>query len=272
VRYCPITFQGGLPALGTLIDSILLLLKKDMETLDEVQPWGITQYTIIPGSHISFHTKRAKIDFITNPHFGRMLFIDGILQCAQADEHIYHEAIVESSNAFAAASANPVAEAEAEAVRVLIAGGAEGAVVRELLKYPNVQSITMVDWDEELVNHMRTESFAKGSFESPLLTIKHTDIIEFLTYTDEIFHTMILDLLDPQSNDEVKWLSAVTHLAFTHLAYGGTLVLNAGGNYERVFELKELVSKGNTYEIYEKEIFVPSFQEMWYLITVRRRI
>jgi spermidine synthase len=243
---------------------MLLLLKKDMETLDEAQRWGITQYTIIPNSRITFQTQRAKIDIITNPHFGRMLFIDGVLQCAQSDEHIYHEVIVSFANPTAAAA------------RVLIVGGAEGAVARELLKYHNVKSITMVDWDKELVNHMRNkenkEPFAQGAFESPLLTLIHVDAIDFLTFTDEIFNSIILDLLDPQDTSDVKWLSAVTHIAFNRLAYGGTLVLNAGGDYDRVLELKELVSKGNRYECKHTGIFIPSFQEMWYLITVRRNI
>ena len=255
-----------------------------METLDEVQPWGITKYTIIRGSHITFQTRRAKIDLITNPHFGRMLFIDGVLQCAQSDEHIYHEAIVSFANPTAAAA------------RVLIGGGAEGAVAREVLKFPNIKSITMVDWDKELVNHMRNkenkEPFAQGAFEDPIVKLIHVDILEFLAFTDEIFNTIILDLLDPQDKNEVKWLSAITHMAFGKLSYGGTIVLNAGGDYDRVLELKELVSKGqcpsreqgsqgqcpsreqgsqgNTYQCEHREIFVPSFQEMWYLITIRR--
>ena len=265
-----------------------------METLDECQPWGITKYTIMPGSHITFQTDRAKIDLITNPHFGRMLFIDGVLQCAQTDEHIYHEAIVACafSFSFSFSFTGTGTKGLEGSANVLIAGGAEGAVAREVLKFPNVKSITMVDWDKELIQHMRhkenDEPFSQGAFENPLLTLIHVDILEFLAFTDEIFNIIILDLLDPQDSSEVKWLSAVTHMAFSKLAYGGTLVLNAGGDYERVLELKELVSKGqspsreqgsqgqssqgNTYECQHTEIFIPSFQEIWYLITMRRHI
>jgi spermidine synthase len=252
LRYWPITFQGGL---SLLIGSMLFY--DSMDTLDEKQPWGITKYLINPGSHVILHTEKAKIDLITNPHFGRMLFIDNILQCAEVDEHIYHQALVSLANPHR---------------KVLILGGAEGATAREVFRFPDVETVDMVDWDEALVNHMKTESFSKGAFQNPNLTIFYTDAMEFLTTCKRVYHSIIVDLLDPQDSHENQWLSAICHLAFTHLAFGGTLSVNAGGDYKRACELIELVSKGGLYEYRMVDRFVPSFQESWYLIRFRRRV
>lgn len=252
LRYWPMTFQGGLSLLRGSI-----LFYDSMETLDERQPWGITKYSVNPGSHVILQTEKAKIDLITNPHFGRMLFIDNVLQCAETDEHIYHQAIVSLANPYR---------------KVLILGGAEGATAREVFRFPDVETVDMVDWDQSLVAHMKTESFSKGAFQNPNLTIFYTDAMEFLTTCQRVYHSIIVDLLDPQDSNENQWLSAICHLAFTHLAYGGTLSVNAGGDYNRACELIELVSKGGLYEYRMIDRFVPSFQESWYLIRFRRRV
>ena len=252
VRYWPITNHLGLRLLrGSM------LFYASMESLDEKQPWGITKYSVNPGSHVILHTEKAKIDLITNPHFGRMLFIDNILQCAETDEHIYHQALVSLANPHR---------------KVLILGGAEGATAREVFRFPDVETVDMVDWDEALVAHMKTESFSKGAFQNPNLTIFYTEALEFLSTCQRVYHSIIVDLLDPQDSHEAKWLSAICHLAFTHLAYGGTLSVNAGGDYKRACELVELVSKDGMYEYRMVDRFVPSFQEQWYLIRFRRRV
>lgn len=261
LRYWPMTFQGGLSLLrGSMLfyDSMDSFQSVDsFQSFDERQPWGITKYLINPGSHVILHTEKAKIDLITNPHFGRMLFIDNVLQCADTDEHIYHQALVSLANPHR---------------KVLILGGAEGATAREVLRFPDVETVDMVDWDEALVAHMKTESFSKGAFENPNLTIFYTDAMEFLTTTQKVYHSIVVDLLDPKDSNETQWLSAICHLAFTHLAYGGTLSVNAGGDYKRACELIGLVSKDGMYEYRMIDRFVPSFQESWYLIRFRRRI
>ena len=225
---------------------------EEMECLQEIQPWGSTRYEIIEGSHISFHTDKAKIDLITNPHFGRMLFIDGVLQSASADEAIYHEAIVGA------------AFIDRKPMRVLIAGGAEGAAAREVLKVDSVSQVIMVDWDEALVNHMRGEMFAGGAFEDTRLIVRHHDIVEYLDSCPELFDSVIIDLLDPCTDAEINWLGLVFEKAYNVLSCGGQLVMNAGGNYEKVGKFTE--KRGG--EVIK--VFVPSFQEVWHLIRVSK--
>jgi len=223
-----------------------------METFEEIQSWGVTHYTIEKGSHISVKTDKAEIDIFTNPYFGRMLFIDGVLQSSEKDEKLYHQTLVEYCK--------PTG-------RVLIAGGAEGATAREVLTRP-VLKVDMVDWDKELVNLMRREVFCEGVFDNPSLEIVHEDIMKYLTSSCNFYDSIIIDLLDPHTEDEIKWLSAVCVLATTRLTSGGTLVLNAGGNYDIMVRLVHVLEEKCLCRTEYKTIFIPSFQELWYLIKI----
>lgn len=218
----------------------------------EVQPWGETLYTVLNGSHCSFNTDRAAIDLITNPYYGRMLFIDGVLQSAETDEHIYHSEL---------ASLIP------QKGRILIAGGAEGALAKYVLSYA-VDEVVMVDWDEKLVNHMKSEVFAGYAFEDPRLTVIHMDILDYLNKA-EPFDAILLDLLDPNTNEEVEWLSKVCKLSLTKTK---RVAVNAGGDIERKNCLIDLVDIFDpALDITCKTVFIPSFQQEWYLMAIHKR-
>jgi spermidine synthase len=217
--------------------------------MKEIQPWGETSYTVLNGSHCSFNTDRAAIDLITNPYYGRMLFIDGVLQSAETDEHIYH---------------SELAALVPQQGRILIAGGAEGALAKELLSYA-VDEVVMVDWDEKLVNHMKGEVFSGYAFDDPRLTVIHRDILDYLAGS-ETFDAILLDLLDPKTDEEVKWLSKVITLCLTKTK---RLALNAGGDIGRKNLLIDLLDPN--LHITSKKIFVPSFQQEWYLMAIHKR-
>ena len=125
----------------------------------------------------------------------------------------------------------------------------------------------MVDWDKELVDLMRNEVFCQEAFENPSLEIVHEDIMKYLSGSSELYDSIIIDLLDP-SEEEIEWLSAACVLAATRLQIGGTLVLNAGGNYEIMLRLMELIGDSSLCKREYTEMFVPSFQEIWYLIRI----
>ena len=209
----------------------------------EVQPWGVTEYSM--SAHKSFKTRRATIDLITNPYYGRMLFIDGVLQSASSDEKIYHGELIKNI---------------AAAKTVLIAGGAEGALAKQVLS-GSVSKVVMVDWDEELVDVMRSEPFAGGAFEDPRLEIIHEDIVEYIKDA-EVFDYILLDLLDP--DDDVDWLIKVCELC---LKKTNSLCMNAGGNWETVRTIIHHLEKDGRY-IIKRKINVPSFQQDWYLIEI----
>lgn len=234
-----------------------------MNTFTEKQPWGTTSYTFLPGSHTHFTTSKATIDLITNPHFGRMLFIDNVLQSSTADEKLYHIPLVKAAMGFRPQE------------RVLIAGGAEGATIREIQNLDSscnlgVKEIIMVDWDKELVEHMRTsEPWSQGSFDDPRLTLLHDNIENYFMNLDIPFDTIILDLLDPYTEEDISWLKKQIFTASHSLLPNGRLTVNCGSKPQIVENIKKFVQQNIVcQQVKVDSIFVPSFMEVWFLLTI----
>jgi spermidine synthase len=221
-----------------------------MDIYEELQPWGKTIYTVEPNSYTTFDTAIQKVELITNPHFGRILFLDGVLQSATADEHIYHEALV-------GAGMRPHSSS------VLIAGGAEGAVTREVLKWSSVTHVQMIDWDAELVSHLhQTEKMNEHIWDDSRFHYSGKDIVRFCEETTVTFDTVFLDLLDIESQKDEEVTAHILRWVKYILKEEATLVMNIGRSKETA--KKFAGAKGEIIEI-----LVPSFQEPWYLVKLK---
>src|SRR5919112_1185450 len=75
---------------------------------------------------------------VTRNRAGFQLFLNGNLQFSSADEYRYHEALVHPALALASEGGRAVR-------RVLVLGGGDGLALREILKYPNVEAVVLVD-------------------------------------------------------------------------------------------------------------------------------
>jgi len=208
----------------------------------EEQPWGFTCYESTETT--SFRTKYQRVEFITNPYFGRMLFLDGILQSSTVDEHIYHKALVSAGM-------------NASVKRVLIAGGAEGAVAREVFQWP-VEEVVMVDWDSELVEHCcEVEKFNVGSFLDRRLSYIGENIMDYCSRDDSLFDTIFIDLLDIDTEDDLRIMMAIVEKCKKRCKRGGTIVMNVGRDLATAQGFGEPI-----------QVVVPSFQEPWYLAVI----
>ncbi len=130
---------------------------------------------------------------VTNGRTGHKLFLNGNLQFAERDEYRYHEALV-----------HPAMSAFGAPRRVAVLGGGDGMAVREALKYPSVESVTLVELDPNM-----TGLFAKdpamsklngGALSSPKLRIVNTDAFKWLQSEQaepEMFDVIIVDFPDP---------------------------------------------------------------------------
>ena len=133
-------------------------------------------------------TKYQQVEIIDTVPFGRCLILDGKIQSAEADEFIYHESLVHPSLLY-----HPNPE------RVLIAGGGEGATLRETLKHNTIKSVTMVDLDEEVVAICK-EYLPKhhaGAFDDSRVQLHHADIMRFLESDVNYYDVIIMDVPDP---------------------------------------------------------------------------
>ncbi len=141
------------------------------------------------------------------------LYLNSNLQFSSVDEYRYHEALV-----------HPVLSSLSNPKRVLIIGGGDGLAVREVLKYPSVESITMVDLDPAMTrlfssNEMLMELNQK-SLLSPKLTIHNRDAFLWLKELQAgnekpRFDAIIIDVPDP-SNFSVGKLYSVTFFKLLH--------------------------------------------------------
>lgn len=129
---------------------------------------------------------------ITRSRASFQLYIDGNLQFSSVDEYRYHEALV-----------HPALSLRPGAKKVLVLGGGDGLAVRELLRYPAIDKITLVDLDPEMTAMARTHplvrSLNEGAFDSPKVEVVNDDAYVWLNEKRGPFDAVIIDFPDPNN-------------------------------------------------------------------------
>lgn len=129
---------------------------------------------------------------VTNNAAGFQLFLNGNLQFSSADEYRYHEALV-----------HPAMGSAKQPRNILILGGGDGLALREILKYPSVQHVTLVDLDPRMTG--LSERFAPlaalnhNSFRDPRVRVVNEDAMIWIDRERSTFDVAIVDFPDPSS-------------------------------------------------------------------------
>src|SRR5207237_6339914 len=133
---------------------------------------------------------------ITRNRAGFQLFLNGNLQFSSADEYRYHEALVHPALALAGDGGRAVR-------RVLVLGGGDGLALREILKYPSVESVTLVDLDPVMTELSRRfpplARLNRDSFEDPRVRVVNQDAMIWLETDAPPFDAAIVDFPDPNT-------------------------------------------------------------------------
>ncbi|HUF56113.1 MAG TPA: polyamine aminopropyltransferase [Thermohalobaculum sp.] len=139
-------------------------------------------------------TGHQRLRIFRNRRFGRVLTLDGVVQTTEADEFIYHEMM-----------AHVPILAHGAARRVLIVGGGDGGMAREVLRHRTVEHVTMVEIDAGVVELCREHlpTLSAGAFDDPRLDLVIADAAEFVAATDRRFDVVISDSTDPVGPGEV---------------------------------------------------------------------
>ncbi len=170
--------------------------------------------------YYSGRSEFQQIAVLRSPVFGKMLVLDGDTQSAQADERIYHEALV-----------HPALAGADERREVLILGGGEGATLREVLRSPDVARCTMVDIDGLVVELAKKylPEWSDGSFDDPRARVVVGDALEFMRANAERYGVILSDLTEPLADSPSNPLfnDDVFRLIKSRLADGGIYVLQA---------------------------------------------
>lgn len=136
------------------------------------------------------------------------LFLNGNLQFSSNDEYRYHEALVHLG---LSKIKNPK--------KILILGGGDGLAVREILKYPTIEKIILIDLDPEMTqlfkNHALLTSLNQNALNSPKVQVRNQDAFLWLKDNQEIFDFIVIDFPDP-SNYSLGKLYTTT---FYHYLY-----------------------------------------------------
>ncbi|HWS27724.1 MAG TPA: polyamine aminopropyltransferase [Xanthomonadales bacterium] len=149
------------------------------------------------------------------------LFLNNNLQFSSRDEYRYHEALV-----------HPGLSTLPGARRVLVLGGGDGLAAREILKYPQVESVTVVDLDPAMTQLFSTavplRKLNADALLSPKVSVVNEDALQWLEENDDSFDFVVVDFPDPSNFAIGKLYSAAFYrLLEKHLAAGALAVIQS---------------------------------------------
>ena len=149
------------------------------------------------------------------------LHLNNNLQFSSRDEYRYHEALV-----------HPGLSTLPGARRVLVLGGGDGLAVREILKYPQIESVTLVDLDPAMTQLFSTapplRALNGDALASPKVKVVNADALQWLENSDELFDFVVIDFPDPSNFAIGKLYSAAFYrLLEKHLTAGALAVIQS---------------------------------------------
>jgi spermidine synthase len=164
-----------------------------------------------------------------NQQFGTVMALDGIVQTTERDEFIYHEMLT-----------HVPLFAHGDAKRVLIIGGGDGGILREVLRHPEVDHVTQVEIDQSVIDMCKTylPNHSNGAFDDPRANIVIADGIEYVCTTNEKFDVIISDCTDPVGPGEVLFSSRFYEGCKRCLNDGGVFVAQNGVVFMQVGEVQ----------------------------------
>lgn len=191
------------------------------------------------------------------------LFLSSHLQFSSRDEYRYHEALV-----------HPGLAALPGARRVLVLGGGDGLAVREILKYPTVESVYLVDLDPEMTHIFSTHPLMAqlngGSLTNPKVKVTNADAFVWLDeHPGELYDFVVIDFPDPTNYSLGKlYTTAFYRLLKKHVSAGGLVVVQstsplfARQSYWCIVHTMDAAG----FRTYPYHTYVPSFGEWGYVM------
>jgi spermidine synthase len=190
------------------------------------------------------------------------LFLNSHLQFSSRDEYRYHEALIHPG-----LSAIPVPR------RVLVLGGGDGLAVREILKYPQIESITLVDLDPEMTRLFSTNpmltALNQRSFLSPKVRIINADAFPWVDSNTDSFDFIVIDFPDPTNYSLGKLYTTAFYKAVArHLSEQGLMVVQSTSPMfarDSYWCIEETIKQAGLLT-YPYHVYVPSFGEWGFVI------
>ncbi len=201
-----------------------------LETLHD----GVAQgFKVEKTLHESDGGKQA-IGLYQSAALGRVLTLDGVVQTTEADEFVYHEMLT-----------HVPLFAHGLAKRVLIIGGGDGGMLREVVKHKEVERITLVEVDKKVVEFSREHlpSLSNGAFDDERVEVAIEDGARYVSrFKRKTFDVIIVDSTDPKGPGETLFTKEFYENCKDRLGKGGVLVTQNGVPFFQPDELKNTMT------------------------------
>ena len=188
-------------------------------------------------------TEHQQLIIFDNADYGRVMMLDGVVQLSTKDEFVYHEMM-----------AHVPLFAHGRAKKVLIIGGGDGGVLREVLRHESLKSATLCEIDRSVIDLCREHfpDVSTGAYDNPRTRIVIADGTKFVAETDERFDVILVDSTDPIGPGAVLFTREFYAGCRRALAPGGILVTQNGLPFLQGPELKQSIG-------YFREMFDDAF-------------
>lgn len=198
------------------------------------------------------------------------MYINGSLQFNSIDEYRYHETLVHPAMSYIKNREN-----------ILILGGGDGMAVREVLKYNDVKTVTLVDLDPVITdiftNNTMLSKLNNHAFKDSRVSIFNMDALKFMEQTDNIFNLIIIDLPDPHSIEVSKlYTKSFYKLLIKHLSIDGAFVTQATSPlfakkafwciYNTIKTAPSSLELNQHLNVIPYHVYVPSFGEWGFIL------
>ncbi|WP_129727438.1 polyamine aminopropyltransferase [Ectobacillus funiculus] len=138
----------------------------------------------------TLHTEQTefqKLDMVETEEFGNMLILDGMVMTTQKDEFVYHEMV-----AHVPLFTHPSPE------NVLVVGGGDGGVIREVLKHPSVKQATLVEIDGKVIEYSKKYlPEIAGELDNPRVEVKVDDGFLHIAQSENEYDVIMVDSTEP---------------------------------------------------------------------------
>jgi spermidine synthase len=200
-------------------------MKEFQETLYD----AISQNFRIDKVYFEQKTGHQSLMIFHNAMLGRVMTLDGVVQTTELDEFIYHEMM-----------AHVPVFAHGNAKRVLIIGGGDGGMLREVLRHKDIAHVTMVEIDSSVIDMAKQylPKHSAGAFDDERAHVVIADGMDYVRETEERFDVIISDSTDPIGPGEVLFSDDFYGQCRRILNQGGVMATQNGVPF---FQLDEVI-------------------------------
>lgn len=138
----------------------------------------------------TLHTEQTdfqKLEMVETEEFGNMLLLDGMVMTSKVDEFVYHEMV-----------AHPVLNTHPNPKTVLVVGGGDGGVIREILKHEKVEKAVLVEIDGKVIEYSKKYlPEIAGELDNPRVEVKVDDGFMHIIKSKDLYDVIMVDSTEP---------------------------------------------------------------------------